>query len=264
LYGTTLYNARVSGSIVFKLTAERNGAYGFSNLDTSTDEVEEVAVDPAGDVVGFFCGQTKGGGFCDPASLFGIPEGGAYTTLWNFSTGVYNGSNLVLDPSGNIYGAVAGDGGISSFGYVYEWSPVSGYSILHTFSGSDGSSPDALQRDEAGNLYGTTYSGGRHNGAGTVFKISPTTGFSTIYNFCSLPNCVDGALPQNLVLDSAGNIYGPTYSVVFRITPGGAESVIYNSGGLALSNSLVIDQSGNLYGFDRRGEGSVYKLTVTK
>src|SRR3954451_21794452 len=46
--------------------------------------------------------------------------------------------------------------------------------ILHSFSGSDGTFPLAgLTRDPAGNLYGTTSQGGSSGslGSGTIFKI---------------------------------------------------------------------------------------------
>ncbi len=32
-----------------------------------------------------------------------------------------------------------------------------------------------------------------------------------LYAFCSAKNCVDGALPQGLIFDKAGNLYGTTY-----------------------------------------------------
>jgi len=46
-------------------------------------------------------------------------------------------------------------------------------SVLHSFTGSDGSSPEAgLIRDASGNLYGTTRFGGSDR-RGTVFEITP-------------------------------------------------------------------------------------------
>ena len=47
------------------------------------------------------------------------------------------------------------------------------YSVLHSFTGPDGSVPGAgLTRDASGNLYGTTITGGA-SGAGVVFKLNP-------------------------------------------------------------------------------------------
>jgi uncharacterized repeat protein (TIGR03803 family) len=48
------------------------------------------------------------------------------------------------------------------------------YSVVYTFAGPDGASPDAgLVLDTQGNLYGTTGNGGASN-YGTVFKLDKT------------------------------------------------------------------------------------------
>jgi uncharacterized repeat protein (TIGR03803 family) len=61
---------------------------------------------------------------------------------------------------------------------------------------------------------------------------------SVIYNFCSLSNCADGHGPSGvLVKDASGNFYGATEGggagsegTIFKFTPGGAETVLYNMG----------------------------------
>lgn len=46
------------------------------------------------------------------------------------------------------------------------------WTLLHSFTGPDGSVPQAgVTMDAAGNLYGTTSAGGAHN-QGTVFKLT--------------------------------------------------------------------------------------------
>jgi len=168
----------------------------------------------------------------------------------------------VVDASGDVYGTIGGDGGSTSWGYVYEWSPTAGYSVLHTFNGSDGSYPDALALDAAGNLYGTTSEGGA-NSLGTAFKISTAGEFSTLYNFCSLANCADGYEPTGtLALDGSGNLYGTSFysNLVYKITPSGTESVIF-SGPTSVAPLLVIDKGGDLYGVDSFG---VYELVPVK
>jgi hypothetical protein len=90
----------------------------------------------------------------------------------------------------------------------------------------------------------------------------------------------DGADPQNLVLDSAGNIYGaanfggslgcrsnsvlPDYGcgVVFKVDPSGNESVLYTFTGAGGNNPtapILRDTAGNIYGAAARGRdrGSV-------
>jgi hypothetical protein len=82
--------------------------------------------------------------------------------------------------------------------------------------------------DSIGNLYGAANVGGSAS-HGTVFKLSHVPGspwvLSSLYSFCTLAQCADGLEPSgNLLLDSAGNVYGTTLGgakggVVFKITP---------------------------------------------
>ena len=46
------------------------------------------------------------------------------------------------------------------------------YSVLHQFTGKDGSFPWGVIVDGKGNLFGTTESGGTYN-AGVAFEITP-------------------------------------------------------------------------------------------
>jgi uncharacterized repeat protein (TIGR03803 family) len=84
--------------------------------------------------------------------------------------------------------------------------------VIHSFSGTDGSQPAAaLTPDGAGNYYGTTYGGGIY-GFGTVFELSPSSGGgwseTVLYNFTGT---ADGSQPaSSLVRDSGGNLYGST------------------------------------------------------
>ena len=97
--------------------------------------------------------------------------------------------------------------------------------VLYSFTGSpDGTAPvGKLVADSAGNLYGTTSAGGSTaycEGCGTVFELSPnadgTYREAILYNFCQSADrlsCLDGSAPQaGLVADSAGNLYGTTFS----------------------------------------------------
>lgn len=246
-----------SGSL-FKLTAGKNGSYSYS-------------VVPGGGGVATQIGEVSysvGGIFwINYYSCIGLGEGDLYETvngqstdLWAFTD--YNSfwwppiGNLVLGSTGNVYGVDPGDGGQTTYGYIYEWSPTSGFSVLHTFDGIDGATPNVLRQDASGNLYGTT-AGDATDNSGTVFKISSAGTFSVLYTF---PTGADGP-SGNLTLDSSDNIYGTTANSVFKLTASGVESIIYSGEAGA---GLVMDKSGNLYGTTDEGAnglGSVYKLT---
>jgi hypothetical protein len=159
--------------------------------------------------------------------------------------------------------------------------------ILHSFAGGslDGSVPYmGLIADSAGNLYGTTDSAGP-NGYGTVFQLVPPSGGGTwteniLFSFSNGP---DGATPvTNLVMDSAGAIYGATGNAganncgtFFQLVPptgGGAwtESVLYDfpcafGGGISGPVSIARDPStGIIYGSVQNGGpfngGWIYKM----
>jgi uncharacterized repeat protein (TIGR03803 family) len=96
--------------------------------------------------------------------------------------------------------------------------------VLHTFTGADGSYPYAgVIRDSQGNLYGTTQKGGAA-GDGTVWKLDTQGFLTTLYSFT---NATDGAYPMaGLTQDSKGNLYGTAsqggqfgFGTVFEVTP---------------------------------------------
>jgi uncharacterized repeat protein (TIGR03803 family) len=152
----------------------------------------------------------------------------------------------------------------------------------YPFVGADGEAPQAaLVQAGDGNLYGTTSIGGA-NSTGTVFRISPSgvSGvFATLYSF-SVDNQgknPDGANPYaGLVQASDGNLYGTTYNggangagTVFRISPSGAFSTLYNfcgqascADGVNPEAGLVQAGDGYLYGTTSGGGGANYSGTV--
>ncbi|HEX4157855.1 MAG TPA: choice-of-anchor tandem repeat GloVer-containing protein [Rhizomicrobium sp.] len=166
--------------------------------------------------------------------------------------------------------------------------------VLHKFQGaSDGSIPQAgLIADSAGNLYGTTAAGGGGTGCddsklgcGTVFEI-PVKGKETVLH--AFAGGCDGAFPVGVVKnDSQDNLYGTTegggicnndggYGTVFKLAPGGAESLLYAFQGATDGNAplgnISLDPQGNVYGATEFGGnvavcgfgcGVVFEVTPT-
>jgi uncharacterized repeat protein (TIGR03803 family) len=164
--------------------------------------------------------------------------------------------------------------------------------VLHSFDGTDGSSPvGTLVQATNGDLYGTTQNGGA-TGAdeGTVFEITPTGKLTLRRNF----NGADGQFPSaGLVQDTNGDFYGTTSEggtsigngqcldinnndvgcgVVFKLTPSGKLTTLYNfcpdqdcPDGAYPEAALVQATNGDLYGTTETAggnlDGTVFKIT---
>jgi uncharacterized repeat protein (TIGR03803 family) len=149
---------------------------------------------------------------CLLLSLIANAQTFKFSTLYSFKNNGTDPTNpeaqLIVDSSGNLYGTSNG-GGTFNLGTVFKISKSGKLTVLHNFQGgtSDGELPQAsLTRDSAGNLYGSTAYGGEF-GDGILFKINTsnqeTVLFSGFNGFGT-----DGGQPNNVVRDSAGNLYG--------------------------------------------------------
>ncbi len=232
------------------------------------------------DSAGNLYGTTQGGGASNNGVVFKLAPGGTETVLHSF-TGGSDGSNplfagLIADGAGNLYGTTEFGGGTGcggpGCGVVFKLTPTgSSYTVLHSFAGGsgDGANPYAgLIIDSAGNLYGTTEFGGGP-GCGVVFKLAPGGTETVLHTFTGSPN--DGAFPTaGLFADSGGNLYGTTAGggappppnappcggsgcgTVFKLAPGGAETVLYtfcrlfNCNDGAGPSGVIADSAGNL------------------
>jgi uncharacterized repeat protein (TIGR03803 family) len=152
---------------------------------------------------------------------------------------------------------------------------AAGYKVLYNFGTPSSTPSSGLITDAAGNAYGVTSAGGS-SGVGTVYELSLKTGYHLLYSFHK--NSA-GFLPQgNLVLDSAGNLYGTTVGggienaqcvrgcgVVFELSPplnGGSwtETVLYSfcsqvncADGAYPQAGVIFDSAGNLFGTTEDG-----------
>ena len=258
-------------------------SYVFSSTETTlhnfTGGTDGAA--PLGDLLydpstGLVYGTTnKGGGASNCprgcGTVFSLhSDGSGYTVIYRFAGGVNDGANpqagLTMDSSGNLYGTTY-SGGAHNLGTIFKLTPIGGglfsETVLHSFSGADGSHPLArLAFDTAGNLYGTTLSGGAH-GRGVVFKFQPSGLESIIYSFAG----PDGSHPRaGVVFDANDNLWGttsigggPNLGVLFRLTFNGtiwSETFLHSFADTDGANpyaEVTLDAAGDVFGTTKSG-----------
>jgi uncharacterized repeat protein (TIGR03803 family) len=210
---------------------------GFTLGDTGGYPVGGVIFDKSGNLYG-----TTGNYGCEFGTLFQLTYSGSTWTETNLHSfcggndGAYPVSSLIRDDAGNMYGATPGayPGYGSVRGSAFMLIPSNGgwdYSLIYTFSEYGGGPAGSLVMDTAGNLYGTTVTGGKLGcgsyGCGTIFKLSPASGDWTYTELYDFTGGDDGGAPySNLIIDTAGNLYGTASiggqsgkGVVFEFTP---------------------------------------------
>ncbi len=184
---------------------------------------------------GDMIGSTTSGGANDSGTLFEITKKGKFKVLHALTSdeGSEVRGNLYRDKGGNFYGTAL-FGGAGGSGTLFKYGSDGTFTVLHTFTGgADGEFPEhGVVADTAGNLYGVTAFGGV-NGEGSVFKYDTAGNFSTLYSFTG--DADGGFLYGGMDIDSDGNLYGSTGSggtsnagTVFKLTPGGALTTLYN------------------------------------
>jgi uncharacterized repeat protein (TIGR03803 family) len=233
LYGTTLLGGNI-GSVcstgcgtVFKLTPASSGwtetvLYAFAGGTDGASPYAGLAFDAAGKLYG----TTSGGGTSGNGAIFKLTPGSSGWTeaVLHAFAGGSDGKNpygdLILDAAGNLYGT-ASLGGAPGFGLAFELLLNSKGSwrerVLHAFGNTPSANPVAgLVMDAAGNLYGTTIAGANQTacggGCGTLFKLAPASSGNWAYSVVHVfGHGADGFHPTgDLILDSAGNLYGTT------------------------------------------------------
>ncbi len=289
LYGFTEYGGRSAtcsycGS-VFQLSPSGNGSWSETNLWVFTAKRDglypvAIALGGNGQLYGINLGPADI--FPTQGQIFGLTstgEAGAweFSALCTFPTtdGQWPAPGLVTDGAGNMYGTT-GYGGRNNVGSVFELSPIgNGWkeTELYSFGPKPESlyysvGPSALTPDGKGNFYGTTQFGGT-DGVGSVFEMSPKAGGgwqeTDVFNF---EGNVQMEPTGGVVFDSAGNMYGVTYSggpdrvgVVFKLTQKAGVwqgGVIYAFKGYPVDGAnplagLTVDPQGNLFGTTEYG-----------
>ena len=294
LYGTTYSGGISENGVVFRVDPSGNEKvlYSFSGSGDGAGPKVGLARDAAGNLFGV----TTAGGMTGPCVVnscgvvFQLTPDGMETVLHNFTggaDGVDPSSALVLDAQGNLYGT-AFEGGAFNQGLIYKIDTAGNYRTVYDFQGgAKGGNPSGtFVRDAAGNIYGPAgggdFTGACSNtlpyGCGIVYKLDTSGNLTVLHTFAG---GTDGTTPLNVVLDSAGNLYGNTdeggigdatygSGLVFKVDTGGNYSVVYDFNcdadtGCFPEGALVLDRAGDIYGTTYQGgereTGIIYRLT---
>jgi|SRR5580658_1317885 uncharacterized repeat protein (TIGR03803 family) len=230
LYGTTSNGGTNDSGTVFAFSVDGSFVQLYNFGDYKGD-----GIGPASSVLlhqGVLYGVTTEGGTYGWGTVFSVNvKTKAEAILYDFRGGPKGGTpvgGLALDGKGNLYGTASAGGSANQNagnGVIFMLNIKSQqYTVVHTFTGADGSQPlAALVSDGQGNFYGTTNAGGA-KGYGTVFELNSAGTLTTLYSFT---NGTDGAYPYaGVTLDSSGNIYGAAtrggqygWGTLFEITP---------------------------------------------
>jgi uncharacterized repeat protein (TIGR03803 family) len=226
----TVFKVDLSGNltVLYTFTGGSDGGVPVGGLTADSSGNLYGATYYGGDIASSVCVPYGGWRGCGVVFELTPSGNGAWTevVLYTFaggSDGAQPQASPVFDFAGNLYGTTTfgGDnantncryGTATGCGVVYKLTPTTSgnwtEAVLHAFSGgTDGMRPSiGAILDSAGNLYGTAID--------TAYELTPTLAgpwtHTLLYTFCSQTNCTDGDIPfSNVILDSAGNLYGGT------------------------------------------------------
>jgi uncharacterized repeat protein (TIGR03803 family) len=234
--------------VVFRLSPSGTLTTLYAFTGGAADGAEAAYVIQGTD--GNLYGDTVYGGQSDNGTVFELTLSGTETILHSFAggdDGAIPFAPLTEGSDGNLYGTTQ-YGGTYGNGVIFsiQLGPIpagtSNEAVLHAFVGntSEGANPaTAMTQGTDGNFYGTTNSGGNPNcagGCGSVFKITPAGALTTLYLFGTGAGNVPPN-PTSLIQGSDGDFYGTAsqggqngFGTVFKLTPAGAATVLYNFG----------------------------------
>ena len=173
-----------------------NGSNGtptvvYRNVYTFTNQLDGDT--PSGGLIisgNTLYGTTAYGGTSNLGTLFSVQtDGSGFTVLHSFVGPPNDGETPALAPlilSGStLYGALDGGGTFTSYGAIYSIQTTgSGFTLLHSFNGSDGANLPAGLVLSGTKLYGSTIGGGGAGNYGTLFDYNLSgPGFAHLYTF---------------------------------------------------------------------------------
>jgi uncharacterized repeat protein (TIGR03803 family) len=288
-YGATANGGANKSGTVFRLSADGSTLTTLYSFTGGNDGANPLATLLQG-ADGNLYGTASSGGASNAGTVFQITTSGGFTLLASLSgtNGAHPDAALVQAADGSLYGTTDSGGPYdvvtyqaTGYGSIFRVATNGDLTTPVLFAGTNGTHPNALTAGDDGSFYGTTLWGGPYIkgsalgvGYGTIFKLSADGTLTNLYSFTGK---ADGGWPYaGLVRGADGNFYGVTfdggyglgYGVVFRITPEGDYTWLYQFHGSEGANpygGLVQGTDGNFYGTTYGGGannyGGVFQVT---
>ena len=180
--------------------------------------------------------------------------------------------SVVQATDGNFYGTTT-SGGIYKGGNVLRMTPDGKIGSIYSFCSqtncADGQSPQtAPVLGSDGALYGVTWTGGTGvygGGNGVVYRLTLEGEITVLHTFYSCYPCVDGSLPNGMILASDGNFYGTTnyggtggVGTIFEISSTGDLKILYSF----CSQANCVDGEYAAYPPVQGNDGNFYGTTL--
>jgi uncharacterized repeat protein (TIGR03803 family) len=277
LLGSTLYGMTTAGGAN---SYESDGGNGtIFQIDTATNAYSVLysfggppsdGYDPWGDLTlsgTTLYGMTLDGGANYWGTIFKFNTANSvYTDLYSptYANGTYLYGSLALSADGSTLYGMTDSGGANGDGAIFQMNTGgSGYTVLHSFSGSpnDGSNNEYFAGSltlsaDGSTLYGMTYGGGAYS-HGTIFSLGMTGPSDSLSVTISPAAAVSAGAMWNVdggAWQASGatvsNLSVGSHTVAFKpitgwITPA-SESVTIAKGGTAAATGAYVQQTGSL------------------
>lgn len=278
LFGTTDRGGNWGRGIVFRINTDGSDYQIIQHISPSNGVPQGPLALSAGVLYGASSGEFTGFGTVFKLSTNGI----GFSTLKQFTNAAVEGDELlggVTVSDSTIYGRTA-YGGPSYYGTLFKMSTNgSDYTVLKSFSQTDGSYNGGTLTVSGNVIYATTPEGGSGS-SGTIFSINTDgAGYRLLKEFSPTASPwwtnSDGARPQSELVLAGNVLYGATsrggitgYGTAYRINTDGTGFTVlrqltgYNDlpiGGFTVSDDLIYGSgSGNV--FQMKTDGTGYSI----
>jgi uncharacterized repeat protein (TIGR03803 family) len=270
----TLYGSTTGGGLnqlggIFRVQADGGGFTVLHFFQSSDGYAPFAELTQGADGLLYGTAQSGGGGVGTIFKLQTDGSGFTVTHYFDITSGSYPYGGLTQSADGSLYGTTS-QGGPQGKGTLFKvQTDGSGFTILHSFGGLDGSSPRATLALVGDKIYGTTFQGGGAD-LGTVFRLEADgSGFTTLHSFSSAEGTNPSSPP---VLGADGALYGTAsqggasgYGTVFRIQTDGSGFTVLRS--LTAANGypfggVIQGLDGALYGGGQFccGGGTIFRV----